>query len=78
MQPVTRFGLEGYGVRRAGSFSGKPPDTGSGPHPVGVITRFGLEGYGVRRAGSFAGKAASTASGTDNDWFIILRRRRRR
>ena len=49
--PVTRFGLEGYGVRRAGSFSGK---TLEGSHPVGKITRFGLEGYGVRRAGSFS------------------------
>ncbi len=60
--PVTRFGLEGYGVRRAGSFAGKTPE-GGGPHPVGVITRFGLEGYGVRRAGSFAGRAQQ-ATGT--------------
>lgn len=59
--PVTRFGLEGYGVRRAGSFSGKTPDAGSGPHPVGILTRFGLEGYGVRRAGDFSGKTSTEA-----------------
>ncbi len=54
--PTTRFGLEGYGVRRAGSFGGK---AGLDGHPVSQITRFGLEGYGVRRAGSFAGKQAA-------------------
>lgn len=54
--PYTRFGLEGYGVRRAGSFAGKTPGVAGGPHPVGIITRLGLEGYGVRRAGSFAGR----------------------
>jgi hypothetical protein len=54
--PVTRFGLEGYGVRRVGDFSNKTPDAGAGPHPVGVLTRFGLEGYGVRRAGDFSSK----------------------
>jgi hypothetical protein len=59
MAAVTRFGLEGYGVRRAGSFSGKPA-AGLGP-----ITRFGLEGYGVRRAGSFSGKPPSTDLGGD-------------
>ncbi len=59
--PVTRFGLEGYGVRRAGSFSGKTPDSGAGPHPVGILTRFGLEGYGVRRAGDFSGKTSTEA-----------------
>lgn len=53
----TRFGLEGYGVRRAGSFSGKVLTDYS--HPV---TRFGLEGYGVRRAGSFANKTVSVSS----------------
>lgn len=51
--PTTRFGLEGYGVRRASSFGGK---AGLDGHPVSRITRFGLEGFGVRRAGSFAGK----------------------
>ena len=25
MAAITRLGLDGYGVRRAGSFSGKPP-----------------------------------------------------
>lgn len=59
MAQVTRFGLEGYGVRRAGSFAGKAASEPGGPHPVGILTRFGLEGYGVRRAGSFAGKAST-------------------
>lgn len=49
MAMKTRFGLEGYGVRRAGSFAGKPP-AASHPHPVGRLTRLGMEGYGVRRA----------------------------
>lgn len=47
--PKTRFGLEGYGTRRAGPFSGRAPRAG-----VGKLTRFGLEGYGARRAGAFA------------------------
>lgn len=54
--PYTRFGLEGYGVRRAGSFAGKTAAPEYGPHPVGILTRFGIDAYGVRRAGSFAGK----------------------
>jgi len=49
---VTRFGLEGYGVRRAGTFSAKTGAT----HPVGIITRLALDGYGARRAGTFSGK----------------------
>jgi hypothetical protein len=57
--PVTRFGLEGYGVRRAGDFSGKTQAPTSGPHPVGVITRFALDGYGARRAGDFSNKTAT-------------------
>lgn len=76
--PVTRFGLEGYGVRRAGSFSGKPLAT-DGPHPVGIITRFGLEGYGVRRVGSFAGKTDSGgATPAVTDWLVRARRRGQR
>jgi hypothetical protein len=62
--PVTRFGLEGYGVRRVGSFSNKTPDAGAGPHPVGVLTRFGLEGYGVRRAGNFGSKTVGAVTPT--------------
>lgn len=67
--PYTRFGLEGYGVRRIISFSGKTP-TVSSSHPVGIITRFGLEGYGVRRAGSFAGKTASGPLAGDNGGML--------
>ena len=51
--PITQLGLGGYGVRRAGDFSGRGPE-----HPVGLITRFGLDGYGVRRAGDFSGRGA--------------------
>jgi hypothetical protein len=76
---VTRFGLEGYGVRRAGSFAGK---SAAPTHPVGRLTRFGLEGYGVRRAGSFAGKteASGDNSGTRRQRSIkaLVRRRTRR
>lgn len=50
---ATRFGLAGYGVRRTGSFAGKPLFVAPAVTPR---TRFGLAGYGVRRAGSFAGK----------------------
>jgi len=49
---VTRLGFDGYGVRRAGSFSAKAGET----HPVGIITRLSLDGYGARRAGTFSGK----------------------
>ena len=69
--PYTRFGLEGYGVRRAGSFAGK---TESAPgRTVGIITRFGLEGYGVRRAGSFAGKTEAESGAQPVPEFIGLR-----
>lgn len=57
---TTRFGLEGYGVRRT-SFSPKPA---AGTSSTGPITRFGLEGYGVRRT-TFAPKPASSGGGTD-------------
>lgn len=65
MAAVTRLGLEGYGVRRAGSFGGKTPDVPS-MHPVGIITRLGAEGYGVRRvvAGGFAGKTPDSGGGS--------------
>lgn len=53
---LSRLGLDGYGVRRSGSFSGKAA-SGSGSHPVGVLSRLALDGYGARRAGSFSGKA---------------------
>lgn len=79
MAAKTRLGLEGYGVRRAGSFADK---TAATTHPVGRLTRFGLEGYGVRRAGSFAGKTAADgdASGTRRQRQIkaLIRRRTRR
>lgn len=76
MAAVTRFGLEGYGVRRVGSFADKTPGDTGGPHPVGIITRFGLEGYGVRRAGAFDGKTASTDdTGATTDWLVRARRR---
>lgn len=58
---VTRLGLGGYGVRRYGSFGGKTPDSGSGPHPVGVVSRLALDGYGARRYGLFSGKTPDTA-----------------
>ena len=51
---ITRLSLDGYGARRAGSFTGKdgtPP-----PSTVGRITRLSLDGYGAKRAGSFAGR----------------------
>jgi hypothetical protein len=51
MAVVSRFGLEGYGVRRAGSFDGKPA-----PNYTGPVTRLGACGFGAQRAGSFAGK----------------------
>lgn len=62
MVAVTRLGLDGYGVRRAGSFAGKTA-AGAGAHPVGVIARLGLDGYGVRRAGDFSGKTAAGGGG---------------
>ncbi len=63
MAAKTRFGLEGYGVRPAGSFASKTIQA----HPVARITRLGMEGYGVRRAGSFAGKSgAAPVSVTSN------------
>jgi hypothetical protein len=53
----TRTGLEGYGVKRAGSFANKVLP--GGPHLVGKLTRVGVEGYGVKRAGLFTGKFQS-------------------
>jgi len=53
---ITRLGLNGYGVRRTGDFSGR----GLG-HPVNKITRLGLNGYSDQRPGSFADKG--TVSG---------------
>lgn len=55
---VTRFGLEGYGVRRV-AFSPKPPAGVSGR---GLFTRFGLEGYGVRRV-AFSPKPDGSGGG---------------
>src|SRR4051812_44222211 len=67
MAAKTRFGLEGYGVRRAGSFASKTQTASvGGPHPVGKITRLGFEGYGVKRAGSFSGKT------TDNSNVVVI------
>jgi hypothetical protein len=74
---VTRFGLEGYGVRPAGSFSGKTVGA-IATHPVGVITRLGLDGYGVRRAGTFGGKTTGAVSSTYDDYIVRARRRGRR
>ena len=51
---MTRLGLNGYGVRPAGDYSGR----GSGAHPVGLITRLGLNGYAGKRAGDFSGRTA--------------------
>ena len=75
--PFTRFGLEGYGVRRVGSFAGKTTFL-FGPHPVSIITRFGLDAYGVRRAGSFTGKTTEVISAVLDEWIIRARRRRGR
>lgn len=72
MAAITRFGLDGYGVRRAGSFAGK---TSGSTHPVGVLTRLSLDGYGARRAGSFAGKTAEEG-GADSGWLAAFIRRR--
>lgn len=58
---ITRLSLDGYGARRAGSFSGKTPGAPSGPHPVGEITRLSLDGYGAKRTGSFSGRAGSSS-----------------
>lgn len=60
---ITRLGLNGYGTRLAGSFAGKPPAAGSGPHPVDKITRLALSGYMGKRAGSFSGKTPGAGSG---------------
>ena len=72
MAARTRFGLEGYGVRRSGSFAGKTP--GLGQHPVSILTRLSSDGYGARRyaAGAFAGKGGS---GKDNGWLPVYIRR---
>jgi len=70
MTAVSRLGLGGYGVRRAGSFAGKVPlltvvDASSAPTgdvatlslpATGPKTRLGPAGYGTRRTTSFAGK----------------------
>ena len=59
--PVSKFGLEGYGVHRGcGSFGGK---AGPDAHSVSILTRLSLDGYGARRAGSFAGKTPSGPGG---------------
>jgi hypothetical protein len=76
---VTRFGLEGYGVRRAGSFAGKTP-AGVPAHPVGILTRLSPDGYGARRyaANAFAGKTPAS-SGGGQSWLpaTILNARRK-
>ncbi len=54
MAGTTRLGLDGYPVRPAGSFAGKP----AAGRPVGLITRLSVDGYGARRAGAFDGRAA--------------------
>lgn len=69
---TTRFGLDGYGVRPAGSFAAKTP---ASSHPVARLTRLSLDGYGARRAGSFAGKTAA-AGGADYAWLFTAMRRR--
>lgn len=56
--PITRLGLNGFGVKRTGDFSGRKPSV----HPVGIITKLGLNGYGVTR-GNFSGKQLITSSG---------------
>lgn len=73
--PFTRFGLEGVGVRRAGSFAGKTA-VFSGPHPVVILTRLSADGYGARRykADAFAGKTAD-AGGKDSGWLPVYIRR---
>ncbi len=57
MAGKTRLGLDAYGVRPAGDFSGKA----SGVSPV-PITRLALDAYGARRAGSFFGKTPSVGA----------------
>lgn len=59
MAARTRLGLDGYGVRRTGSFSGKTPESGGG-HPVARITQPQLGGWGGKRYGSFAGRSGGT------------------
>lgn len=52
---ISRFGFAGYGIKRAGLFTGK-----AGTIAVSAKkTRFGFAGYGVKRAGSFAGRAGT-------------------
>lgn len=58
---TTRLGLNGFSVRRTGSFAGKA--AGGGTHPVGLITRLGLNGFMVRRAGDFTGKTPNEIIG---------------
>jgi hypothetical protein len=66
---VTRLGLEGYGVRRAGSFAGK---AAASSHTVGILTRLALDGYGARRASSFAGKTPDTGPVTPPDTSQVV------
>lgn len=70
---VTRLGLDGYGVRRAGSFAGKTAE-------ARAITRFGLEGFGVRRYSrfAFANKTADTSVAATGEVLITHFRRRSR
>lgn len=75
--PITRLGLDGYGVRRVGTFAGKTPDFGSS-HPVGKIAKLSLDGYGARRNGFFGGKTPSDAGVIAPDWIVLARRRGRR
>jgi|GEM_PF-2683185 len=51
---TTRLGLNGYGTRSIGDFSGRGP----GEHPVGTITRLTLNGYSGKRTGDFSGRGA--------------------
>ena len=59
MAAKTRLLPEGYGGKRAGSFSGKTP-AGGDPHPVGRICQFQVGAWCGRRYGSFAGRSSGS------------------
>lgn len=74
-QPRAFGAMTGQGY---GSFAGKAAFA-YGPHPVGVLTQpLAFGAMSGMRYGSFAGKTEETvAPGSDSEWIIRTRRRRR-
>lgn len=75
---VTRLGLDGYGVKPVGSFSGKAESTFNPRTYTETWTRLGFGGYGIRKNGSFAGKGEVVVVEDDELDGHIGRKRRRR